>query len=158
MGIIKHAKKKIKDERFDKAYCVFDKDEHSNFHEALDMYVQNKNITAIPSVPCFEYWLLLHYDNISKPFAKTEKYSVGDMAKKELRKYINEYEVGLKNVFEITKDKLQTAIENAKRIEKQLLGIGDNHPNPSTKFHQLIEELRKLGAQPAPPSKFSQTG
>jgi RloB-like protein len=60
---------------FDRAYCVFDRDNHTNHDEALQMVTQSENgkqkrLFAITSVPCFELWVLLHFRYTSSAFNK----------------------------------------------------------------------------------------
>jgi RloB-like protein len=56
---------------FDQVYVVFDRDDHVSYHNALHMAQSldgkfrndsNERIlfTAVPSIPSFELWLLLH--------------------------------------------------------------------------------------------------
>jgi hypothetical protein len=62
---------------FDQVFAVFDRDEHRTYHEALDACPraklrndENRHVTlrAVPSNPCFELWLLLHYEDIHHLF------------------------------------------------------------------------------------------
>ena len=51
------------DRDYDRMYCVFDKDSHETYQEALKkINFENKQnklpIYGVPSVPCFEYWIL----------------------------------------------------------------------------------------------------
>ena len=50
----------------DKVYCVFDRDQHATYEAALQRIAnslagQQGRLVAIPSWPCFEIWLLLHF-------------------------------------------------------------------------------------------------
>lgn len=73
-SLVKHAIGEFsKDQDFDHVYCVFDKDKHATYAAALDRTrsVRLKGgaeIHAITSVPCFEYWLLLHFDYTTRPY------------------------------------------------------------------------------------------
>jgi hypothetical protein len=62
---------------FDQVYAVFDRDEHSTYFEAIEKaesldkdYNNTKRrrryakFAAIPSIPNFEIWLLLHFKNV----------------------------------------------------------------------------------------------
>lgn len=42
-------------------YCVFDRDEHKDIDNALDM-IKAKSFNAILSSVCFEIWYLLHFE------------------------------------------------------------------------------------------------
>lgn len=65
-----------KDEDYEHIYCVFDRDDHANYDQALakvealqkSRKFAAKTINAITSVPCFEYWFLLHLLETGKPY------------------------------------------------------------------------------------------
>ena len=55
-------------------YCVIDRDNHGDYDQALkEIEVINRQsdaiLDAIPSLPCFEYWLYLHKEYSSKPYS-----------------------------------------------------------------------------------------
>ena len=52
---------KNKKGEYDIIYCVFDRDEHPSYYEVIRNIMKYTNITAINSNPCFEYWLILHF-------------------------------------------------------------------------------------------------
>ena len=65
--------KQIQPRAFEQVYAVFDRDDHRTYFDALqlaeslDGKLRNDNkqpvsLKAIASVPCFELWLLLHYE------------------------------------------------------------------------------------------------
>jgi len=85
----------IEDNRLERVFCVFDEDDHLNFPNAIESAMakdrklkndQGKRIgfCAIPSAPCFELWLLLHFEGT------TNKMSRHDLLKK-LKKHMPEY-------------------------------------------------------------------
>ncbi len=137
MSIVDFALKEHECNDYDRIYCVFDK-EQSNYQDALNKIESNRNnnipIHAITSVPCFEYWLLLHFRDTTKPYLKKGKKSPGDQLKSELKKYINGYSESDKTIFEKTKSYLVEAIARAKRIDKEQEKNGTD--NPSTKVYQ----------------------
>ncbi len=134
---------------FDRVYCVFDKDKHSSYQDALNkinsLRERKRNpipIFAITSVPCFEYWLLLHFVESTKPYNNSGGKSAGDAVKSEIKKYISNYHEGYESVFEETKKHLSTAITRARRIKNQQ-GLNKTD-NPSTNFFELIEYLKNI--------------
>lgn len=147
ISIVDHAleKHRNKNKDYDRVYCVFDK-EHSNYQSALDKINSHaKNdipIYAIPSVPCFEYWILLHFKDTTKPYQPKGKKSVGDQLKSELKKHIKEYHEADKDIFGKTKQHLGKALIRAKRIDKSQKENGTD--NPSTKVYELVEYLMKI--------------
>ena len=75
--------KNIQRRSFEKVYAVFDRDEHRSYHDALvlaaslDGKLRNDakqpiRFQVIASVPSFELWLLLHYENIPAPLHRDE--------------------------------------------------------------------------------------
>ena len=77
VSIFGYAMQRYRDEQrrgdpFDKVFCVFDRDAHDTYQQALDKIAAAKpkdTFVATTSVPCFEYWLLLHFDYTTAPFA-----------------------------------------------------------------------------------------
>ena len=119
---------------YDKIYCVFDKDQHKCYDKTLkDIKNHTVKIDAINSVPCFEFWVLLHFEKTDRHFANHDEIAKELKNKKHLKDYSKE--AYKDKLYEILKDKTQTAINNAKTIKTE---------NPSTKIHLLIEELQKL--------------
>jgi hypothetical protein len=142
VSIVNFALKEHERNDYDHIYCVFDK-EQSNYQEALDQIKANRKkgipIHAIFSVPCFEYWLLLHFIDTTKPYHRKGKKTAGEQLKSELKKYIKGYHEAAKDIFEKTKPYLTEAITRAKRIDKLQKKNGTD--NPSTKVYQLVEYL-----------------
>ena len=75
-----------KNKIYDRIYVVFDRDDHATYFNALasaaskDNQLKNDNgakvaFTAIPSVPNFELWLLLHFRDVLAPIHRTEVYA-----------------------------------------------------------------------------------
>ncbi len=114
----------------DIVYIVVDKDNHKDFDKVKNDTLKKANWNFIPSVPCFEYWLLLHYKTTDKPFKSSEVTT-------ELSKLIKEdkqikYH---KNIdMSIFMDKIDTAVRNSKNYKES--------NNPSTKVHEVIEKLQ----------------
>lgn len=130
-------------EVYDKVFCVFDKDTHEHYADALQFIKKNKkDLIAANSVPCFEYWLIIHFEYTSKPFYTNPSKSAGDEAVTYLKKYINKYTKGNKDTYKATKKYINTALERAKIINKHAKSI--NTDNPSTHITELVEELIKL--------------
>lgn len=134
-----------KGDPFDRVYCVFDKDSHETYDATIEK-IKNKRpknvFIAAVSVPSFEYWLLLHFNYTTQPYAATEKLSTAGVVLKQLKKYMPEYEKGQRDVFNSLFDKLQFATANAVRAKKQ---AESNHSdNPSTTIHELVSYLADI--------------
>ena len=134
---------------FDHVYCVFDRDKHPSFDEALDKIHSTKlkkkaTIHPITSTPCFELWLLLHFEYTTRPFCSAGDDSNCALVVSELKNCIP-YEKGNPNIFSKVSNKLDTAIKNAKRLEEYHETSGSN--NPSTNVYLLVEYLESLKRQ-----------
>ncbi|MEA9390412.1 RloB family protein [Acerihabitans sp. TG2] len=130
---------------YDKVYCVIDKDAHVDYFKALDIiYRANpKNIFfIINSIPCFEYWLLLHYKYSTKNYENLPNNSSGKQIIHELKKYIPDYKKATKGLFRKLNDKVDAAIANSLRAKNAAFNHGTD--NPSTLIHELIIILRKM--------------
>ncbi len=132
---------------FDRVYCVFDSDRHTTYSAALDKVKRTRlgkgsKIFAIASVPCFEFWLLLHFTYTTKPFDAPFGASICSKVIEELKKYLPAYQKGAQDIFKKIQDKLDNAITNARRVEQfHQTSCTDN---PSTCMHSLVEYLRDL--------------
>jgi len=132
---------------FDRVYCVFDRDRHTTYHTALDKIRHTRlgkgsKIFAIPSVPCFEFWLLLHFTYTTGPFDAPAGDSICSRVIKELKKHLPAYQKGDQDIFNKTQDKLSNAISNAQKVEQFHQTSGTD--NPSTLVHSLVEYLMNL--------------
>lgn len=137
---------------FDHVYCVFDRDQHADYQKALDR-IQAKKLrknngkqvlfTAVTSVPCFEYWLLLHYCFHTAPFHPTQSRSPCEAVIAKLKQGpIHDYEKRLRGVYERTKDRLEQAIENGERAANAAASADTD--NPTTDMHNLVKGLVDL--------------
>ncbi len=148
LGVVAFAIKTFQQEpEFDRIYCVFDRDRHTRYDEAMDKVRRTKlgkksKIFAIPSVPCFEFWLLLHFKLKTKPFDAACDDSICSKVIKELKNHLPSYQKGDQGIFNILQDKLDNAITNARRIEQ--FHKTSRTDNPSTLMHSLVEYLRDL--------------
>ena len=137
-------------DRFDRVYCVFDRDKHVKFDDALQrikMLNQEANLNrffAITSTPCFEFWLLLHFGFTSKPFNATGKKSACDTVLTDLKTKdgFAGYGKGKSDICALLESKTDDAIRYAKRLRDEATLAGQT--NPSTNVDVLVEELRRL--------------
>lgn len=135
------------EQEFDRVYCVFDRDRHTTYNTALDRVRRARlgkgsKIFAIPSVPCFEFWLLLHFAYTTRPFDAPAGDSVCTKVIEELLNHLPAYQKGDQDIFNKIQDKLDNAITNARRVEQFHQTSGTD--NPSTCVHSLVEYLRDL--------------
>ncbi len=128
-------------------FVVFDKDTHVSYNDATQKTKalsrkHKEKFRAIVSIPCFEFWLLLHFEDATRPYAASGSNSICDNVLCDLKVHIPAYGKGNRGVFEITYSTVETAIARAQLLEKRHEGAGSD--NPSTKVHQLVEYLRGL--------------
>ena len=92
-------------------------------------------VFIIENKPCFEFWLLLHYKRLTKPFSNC------DEVIKELKKYWPEYDKSLKcakQVFDKLKDRLDTAKNNSRLSYK-----GRSKSHSYSEMHIFYKEIEK---------------
>jgi hypothetical protein len=137
-----------KDKDYEHVFCVFDKDKHASYSAALDKIrstrLKGAKLHAITSVPCFEVWILLHFTYTTHAFIAAGGDSNCALVIEKLDKKgrIPGYEKGSKDIFNVLRDKLETAIKNAGLLEDFHKTSGTD--NPSTKVHKLILHLKSL--------------
>lgn len=135
----------IKGDSFDRVYCVFDKDSHDTYGEALTCIASEKPIStfyATTSIPCFEYWLLLHFKYTTNPYSRAGTSSIGNEALKDLVAVMPEYEKGGLKLFSSLFEQLEFAKSNADRALQE---ANNTHTdNPSTNVHELVDYLQNI--------------
>ncbi len=138
----KHRTKEIRNgEKFDRVYCVFDRDEHATFQTACKEATAS-GITPVRSWPCFEFWLVLHFGYSRQPYARSGGRSAAQNCVETVRQHLPGYAKGTAGVFGRLEDSLEQAKVNA------ALALTDAEvteaPNPSTEMHLLVEYLQLL--------------
>ncbi|MSQ73024.1 MAG: RloB domain-containing protein [Betaproteobacteria bacterium] len=138
--------KNIQVRAFEQVYAVFDRDDHDTYHAALGRadalngkllndLGQSVKFQAVPSVPFFELWLLLHFEEVLAPLHRTEVYE-------RLRQHLVGYEKGHAGHFEATRELLDVANERATHLAET------NNPRdgdaPYTGIHLLVNLLTML--------------
>jgi hypothetical protein len=92
---------------------------------------------AIASVPSFELWLLLHFEDIQAPLHRDE-------VNRRLKQYLPAYEKGAGNAFAITREHLEVATQRAERLAAKFSAYTD--PEPFTAIVELVTLLTTLRA------------
>jgi hypothetical protein len=147
LSVVTYAEKLLIERSFDKVYCVFDRDQHDTYNAAIRRIDQLPEalagrIVAVPSWPCFEFWLLLHFGYTTAPIVSTQNKSSGDVAVSKLESNISGYKKGHKGVYESLKPRLKSAIKFAKQLERHNSATGST--NPATLVHTLVGHLTNL--------------
>lgn len=134
---------------FEQVYAVFDRDDHDSFFDALklaeslDGKLRNDArqpviFKAIASVPSFELWLLLHYEDIQAPLHRNE-------VMRRLKRHIPGYEKGAMGAFALTHIHLAVATQRAQRLGERFCAYDD--PEPFTAIAELVALLTTLQLQ-----------
>jgi hypothetical protein len=134
--------------RWDEIHCVIDRNGHETFDAALQLAGSRQGVFVVPSYPCFEYWLLLHFDYTRAPYTAVGGKSSCDRVIDALRQQpdMNGYNKGgLQGLFERLHraDRLSKALANAKRAEVEASAVAEL--NPSTQMHRLLARIESLG-------------
>ena len=108
----------------------------------VEMLGQPVFLKAILSVPCFEFWLLLHFEFSTKPYNASGTASACDRLIRDLRGYMPSYAKGNKCEFESILRKTDQAIVYSKQALHQVTGSGAD--DPTTRMHELVEYLQQL--------------
>ncbi|WP_460506269.1 RloB family protein [Hydrogenophaga soli] len=136
---------------FDEVYCVFDRDAHERFADAVAqlkaLQAKGRPFKGTVSVPCFEFWLLLHFGYSDRPYARKGKKSVGDAVVSDLKTQpgFAKYGKGMDGVFTQLSPRLDDALRHAKTLAEHSADDSE-HPNPSTQVHELVLRLKAIAA------------
>lgn len=138
--------KAIPPRAFEQVFAVFDRDDHESYFNALELAEsldgKLKNDTkqftrfqAIASVPCFELWLLLHFEDIQHPLDRDEVIQ-------RLKAHIPGYEKGTTRAFLMTSERLAVATHRALALASRF--NPRSVPEPFTAIGQLVSLLTSL--------------
>ena len=151
MNIMKYAQKLCTDDKdYDQVFCVFDRDTHKNFADAISKITKKPKYHAITSTPCFELWFLLHFKYSDKPYTECRNNSPCDNLIKDLKKCdpsLAGYEKNLKGLYKGLETRLPEAKKHAESLLKEQRSVKEgalHGSNPSTFVHQLINTLEDM--------------
>ena len=142
-GVVNEAARRCRRARnegrpFDAVWCVFDRDQHDDFEHAL-AEAQRQRMQAIPSVPCFELWLLLHFKYTARPFASYQE------IRPVLRTHVPDYDKTAD--WNALLARRAAARDHAVRLLTESVD-STPHPCPSTHVHELVSFLESLRPGP----------
>ena len=144
--VVREAKKERDRERrrgdkFDRVYCVFDRDEHATFQTACDE-AGASGLCLTKSWPCFEFWLRLHFEFSRQPYGRSGGRSPAENCVEDVRCFLPHYAKAAGGVFFDLEDRLEVAKARAARVLDDARATGAF--NPSTEIHELVEYLQSL--------------
>lgn len=141
-----------RDRDYDRIFCVFDRDTHAHYAAVIDDIRQHMKagkigrrragktvLTPVPSDPCFEFWLLLHFQATTAAFT-----GPGDVLSRLRRcEDMVSYQKNQAGLFGRLQPRLDTALANAKSVRRQADASGAD--GPRTDFDGLVEYLLVQG-------------
>jgi hypothetical protein len=133
---------------YDTIFCVFDRDGHESFDRArakirgVASRSRNRlNMHEAISIPCFELWVLLHFERSDRPFQKCADV-VGRIRREHLDGYAKANDVIAKQLLL----RVETALANARWLEGR---TGIENGNPSTSVNAVVQHLKDVGNRPS---------
>ena len=118
-GMVKEAKRMIgiaKSEKnpYDFVWVMFDKDGHAKIPEAFELArTSPTEINIAFTIPCFEYFVLLHFDKTTKPFTKCD-----DVIHQIKKNWLPNYEKAT-NIFDILLPKKNDGLAHSEWVVNQ---------------------------------------
>jgi hypothetical protein len=126
---------------YSSVYCVFDRDEHAYYQESIQRAQQLK-MRGIKSVPCFEYWVLLHFRDHGAPYVRIGDRSPCDCCLADLVGQWPDYAKRRKGLYSELLPRLEAARQRAEqRLQAAKVDASDN---PSTEIHRVLEAMESL--------------
>ncbi|MEE9383279.1 MAG: RloB family protein [Nannocystaceae bacterium] len=118
---------------YNEVWCLPDVDDHPKLDEARQMAHDN-GIEFVASNPCFELWLLLHFQD--NPGMQHR-----DDLKRMMRKHIAGYDKHFE--FRDLAPLYEDAKDRAQRMQRQADEDGEPHRNPTTGVFRLTESIAR---------------
>ena len=134
-------KERRRGDKFDKVYCVFDRDEHATFDDAC-LVAQHSKLKLGRSWPCFEFWILLHFLYTRARYSRTGDKSAAESCMTDLKVHWPEYAKAKDGTFEMLENRLEDAKQRAATASNDADLTGER--NPSTEVHKLVIYLQGL--------------
>ena len=130
---------------YDQIYCVFDRDRHESFDRARAKIrmLASRRAKPLPmkeaiSIPCFEVWVLLHFEQTDAPFDRCEDVS------HRVRSHLPNYRKGDAGISRQLLENVNTAIGHAVWLEAR---AGGNDLNPYTSVHEILQHFADVSAR-----------
>lgn len=131
---------------YDQVFCVFDRDGHESFDRARDRIrnLADRKKRPLPikeaiSVPCFEFWVLLHFERTDAPFVKCAA-----VIQRIREQQMPGYEKADAAIAGKLMAKIDDALGNAAWVEGR---AENNGYNPYTSVHHVLKHFAAVAAQ-----------
>ena len=143
ISVVRCAEKKCAERGgYDHVFCVFDRDGHESFTRARDQVLalaarkhKPLPIKAIISVPCFELWVLLHFEKTDAPFVRCDE--VVAAVRSHMQGYIKADSAIARQLM----GRLSVALGNAEWLEQL---AANNNYNPYTSVHHILRHFETV--------------
>ena len=141
---------------FDYVYCVFDRDTHASYDEAVSLVERmekdsgsKRKVAAITSIPCFEYWLCLHMGDSAASHSGTGSSRAKltrELKKHPLFKNYSKKKGWMAANFEkLAANRGDAVKHSSKRLANaRRAGEKPHSEDPSTRIHIVVDDLKKL--------------
>ncbi|MEA1673472.1 RloB family protein [Nitrospirillum sp. BR 11163] len=141
---------------YENIFCVFDKEgtleREKNLEAAcakIDGISRKKRgtlkVTAVKSIPCFEYWVLLHFEFTTKPFVAAGGKSCCESLISKIKGYMPEYSKGRYDLMPRIVGNVEIAIQRSENALSLL--NGQNSDNPSTYVHLVAKKIISMASK-----------
>lgn len=137
--LVQSAKELIKEEDYDRVWCVFDRDcwTKEDFNNAIHC-AESHGFKVAYSNEAFELWYVLHFEFLNTGIPRS------DYLQKLTSLLGQKYQKNSSTIYDDLLDKQITAIKNAERLLAQYDPQNPEQDNPSTTVHLLVQELNKF--------------
>ena len=131
--------------KYSEVWCVFDRDSfpEQNYIRAFQLADQ-AGIKIAWANEAFEFWYILHFDYLEAGLSRNDY-------KQKLKERGLEYDKADEGIYGKLRDRQETAIKNARRLEAYRIQNWKRFPereNPSTSVHRLVSFLNELAELP----------
>lgn len=128
---------------YDKVYCVMDRDGHESFDRARLAIKTLAGRTRKPlpieeavSIPCFEVWVLLHFERTDRPFTCCD-----EVIQLIRDNHMNGYAKADAAVVQQLMLRIDAAVANAEWLQAR---SDNNNNNPFTSVQRVVEYLSSV--------------
>lgn len=135
---------------YDQIYCVFDRDQHASFRVAREKIAklasrQHKGlrIAEAVSIPCFEFWMLLHFERTDASFV-----SCANVVRHLRNQHIPNYQKADADLCKQLMTKLGDALANADWVETR---AAINKHDPYTSAHSVMRHFMAIAQNQGTP-------
>jgi hypothetical protein len=121
----------------DEVWAIFDRDDHENYERAINDCIQG-GVYVARSIPCFEFWLILHYEEYERCISHHE-------AQKYLKTICSQYDRRgrkIANSQEIM-SRITDAENRAQNIRNRRAGERNSFYSPYTDVDLLTKKIRE---------------